>query len=87
MQARGPQLTQITMRDSPLGNCRATIAFLTMEKGLSSLEKKNDNFTKRTRRAQDRLDGELLEVQPVAREDEADEVVAGRRLDRAKSTD
>ena len=33
------------------------------------------------------LGGELLEVQPVAREDEADEVVAGRRLDRAKSTD
>ena len=33
------------------------------------------------------LGSELLEVQPVAREDEADEVVAGRRLDRAKSTD
>ena len=33
------------------------------------------------------LSGELLEVQPVAREDEADEVVAGRRVDRAKSTD
>ena len=33
------------------------------------------------------LGDELLEVQPVALEDEADEVLAGRRRDRAKSAD